>query len=92
MTHLARQIKSEDFSIYDLILVMDQDNFKNVMQICPLEHKTKIKMLTDYCNIGSHQKVPDPYFGSEADFELVIDIIEEAWQGFQKAYFPSEKP
>lgn len=92
MTHLARQITSEDFSVFDLILVMDQSNFRNVSQVCPPEYKTKIKMLTDYCPDGVHKLVPDPYYGSEGDFELVLDIIEDAWNGFQKNYFPSAKP
>jgi protein-tyrosine phosphatase len=89
MTHLARQIKTEDFSTYDLILVMDESNFRNVTGICPPEHKTKIKMLTDFCVEGIHKTVPDPYHGSEQDFELVLDIIEEAWVGFRQAYLPS---
>lgn len=89
MTHLARQIKAEDFSTYDLILVMDESNYKNVSAICPAEYKTKIKMLTDFCKGGEHKTVPDPYYGSEPDFELVLDIIEEAWDGFRETYLPS---
>ena len=92
MTHLARQIKAEDFLKYDLILVMDQSNYRNVKSICPEEQVSKIKMLTDFCGSGRYEAVPDPYYGSGADFELVLDIIEDAWSGFQKTYFPSAKP
>jgi protein-tyrosine phosphatase len=92
MTHLARQIVPEDFEKHDLILVMDQSNYRDVCGICPREHSAKVKLLTDYCEDGFYDNVPDPYYGSSADFELVLDIIEEAWAGFQGTYFPSAKP
>lgn len=91
MTHLARQIRAQDFAAFDLILVMDESNLRNVSQICPPEYKTKIKMLTDYCRDGGYKTVPDPYYGSEHDFELVLDIVESAWEGFRDVYLPSAK-
>jgi len=91
MTHLARQIKTEDFSTYDLIFVMDDSNFRNVMAVCPDEYKSKIKLLTDFCDDRRYTSVPDPYYGSERDFELVLDIIENAWRGFRARYLPSAR-
>jgi protein-tyrosine-phosphatase len=88
MTHLARQIKAEDFSTYDLIFVMDDSNFRNVMAVCPAEYQSKIKLLTDYCDDQRYTSVPDPYYGSERDFELVLDIIENAWKGFHAKNLP----
>ena len=87
MTHLARQIAPADFERFDLILVMDQNNFKSVEKICPAKFHGKIKMLADYCKTEAYVEVPDPYYGAANDFETVIDIIEEAWEGFLRTHF-----
>lgn len=36
--------------------------------------------------------VPDPYYKEAQDFELVLDLIEDAWLGFVSHHFPSAKP
>jgi protein-tyrosine-phosphatase len=91
MTHIARQIREKDFSDFDLVLVMDQSNYNDVVRVSPPEFTNKIKMLADFCE-GAYKTVPDPYYGSGSDFELVLNIIEKAWEGFYKTYFPSANP
>lgn len=86
MTHLARQVGLNDFEEFDLILVMDQSNVANVNKVCPPHLQSKVKMLSDYCGNKSYTHVPDPYYGSAQDFELVLDIIEDAWVGFEQAH------
>jgi protein-tyrosine phosphatase len=92
MTHLARQIHQSDFNDFDLILVMDQKNLKDVKAIAPSSSHEKIKMLTDYKKSKDMDHVPDPYYKEAQDFELVLDLIEDAWQGFKAHHFPSAKP
>ena len=92
MNHRARQINQTDFEKFDLIFVMDQKNLTDVSSLCPAEHKSKIKMLTDLRVSQNYDMVPDPYYGGPQDFETVLDIVEDAWQGFLKTYFPSAKP
>ena len=78
MTHLARQIHQNDFSDFDLILVMDQKNLKDVTSIAPANSHEKIKMLTDYKKSKDMDHVPDPYYKEAQDFELVLDLIKNA--------------
>jgi protein-tyrosine phosphatase len=92
MTHLARQIRLNDFSEFDLILVMDQKNLKDVKAVAPADSHVKIKMLTDYKKSKDMDHVPDPYYKEAEDFELVLDLIEDAWLGFKAHHFPSAKP
>lgn len=92
MTHLARQIRQSDFSDFDLILVMDEKNLKDVKAIAPAVSHFKIKMLTDYKKSKDMDHVPDPYYKESQDFELVLDLIEDAWLGFNAHHFPSAKP
>lgn len=82
ITHRAKQIKPKDFDYYDLIIGMDDSNIAELMNkaVTP-EHRHKIKKLTDYRVALAHANVPDPYYGEAEDFELVLDIVEDACQG-----------
>jgi protein-tyrosine phosphatase len=49
LKHLrARKIAAADFEKFDYILVMDQDNYKNVRHMCPAQHLQKVRLLLDY--------------------------------------------
>jgi protein-tyrosine phosphatase len=41
----------------------------------------KVKRFTDFCSTGACS-VPDPYAGGPQGFELVLDLVEDAAQGF----------
>jgi protein-tyrosine phosphatase len=41
----------------------------------------KIRKMTDYSRIFSYNSVPDPYYGGEEGFELVLDLLEDACEG-----------
>lgn len=77
----ARQIAAEDFSRFDLILVMDYDNFAFVQSICPCGQEKKIKRLTEFCLTLDSPVVPDPYYGGANGFEQVLDLVEDACEG-----------
>ena len=84
MTHLGRQISQKDFSEFDHIFVMDQSNLENVFKVCPPGFENKVSLLTKYAKNKNYQMIPDPYHGQAADFEHVIDIIEDCVDGFAK--------
>lgn len=67
----ARQVKKEDFSKFDLIIALDNNNLKDLKNIsCK-----NVKLLGDFGYEGAD--VPDPYFfpGFEG-FEKVYEQIE----------------
>jgi protein-tyrosine phosphatase len=82
MAHLARQVQIQDFHEFDLIFAMDQNNLKHMIQMAPSEHHSKIKLITDLCQKPNPGLVPDPYYGGAQDFELVIDLLEDAAKSF----------
>ncbi len=86
MTHLARQVRIQDFHEFDLIFTMDQSNFTNLIRMAPAEHHPKIQMVTDLCQKNHPGLVPDPYYGGAPDFELVIDLLEDAASSFFSKY------
>lgn len=75
----ARQFNTSDFDAFDHILVMDQNNLTNVLALAQREeHIQKVKLFLDVALNGDVQEVPDPYYRTEKDFELVFQLVERA--------------
>ena len=79
----AQQVKIKDFAYFDYILAMDNDNLSDLDKICPNEYKDKLDLLLKFGS-SSEIVVPDPFYGESSDFELVLDLIEDACEGFLK--------
>lgn len=73
----ARIINVDDFEKFDLILAADNKNIEDLKVICPAAFQYKIKLLLSFSNAATEQ-VPDPYYGGDDGFELVLDLIEQA--------------
>ncbi|MCO5114242.1 MAG: low molecular weight phosphotyrosine protein phosphatase [Bdellovibrionaceae bacterium] len=83
LTSLSRPLRESDFAEFDMILVMDDNNYFDVMRMArdnPI-YKAKVHKFTDFCTIHNVDKVPDPYHRGDEGFELVLDIIEDASEG-----------
>ena len=79
ITSISRPIKPEDFEIFDWIVGMDASNIQNLQRLCPRpEFQKKIVLVTSFASKFSLPGVPDPYHGDAKDFQLVIDILEDA--------------
>ena len=74
----SRKIQPKDFTRYDYILAMDNENFQNLHEMCPVEHRHKISMIMDFVPESALMEVPDPYFGNVSGFERVFDMLEVA--------------
>ena len=77
----ARQICLDDFSSFDLVLTMDDDNLAAVRGLAKkagARATATIKPMLDYARNFSETEVPDPYYGGEAGFEHVLDLLEDA--------------
>ena len=83
LTSIARQFDpAEDFDRFDYIIGMDNENVKNLKAMARNESDlAKIRNMTDYSRIFSYNSVPDPYYGGEEGFELVLDLLEDACEG-----------
>jgi protein-tyrosine phosphatase len=78
---VARRVSEEDFSRFDYVVAMDQDNFLSLAEICPEEHREKLHLFMDFAPRMRTREVPDPYYGGAAGFERVFDLVEAAAQG-----------
>jgi len=81
LTSTARQLHREDLEEYDWILTMDESNYVNTLKLTTDKnlHK-KIHKMVSFCKIHKVDEVPDPYYGGEDGFRLVLDILEDACQ------------
>jgi protein-tyrosine phosphatase len=65
----ARKIVKEDFKNFDIIYVMDESNYKNVIALADnSEEIAKVEMLIP------NETVPDPYY-NDSLFEPVFEMI-----------------
>ena len=73
----SRQLMASDLKNFDLIVAMDNSNFKDIKSLAENEHEeSKIKMLLNYAFPNENRAVPDPYY--HGGFEAVYNMIAEA--------------
>jgi protein-tyrosine phosphatase len=77
MTGTARQITREDLDSFDLILAMDDANYRAVLKLSNERNRDKVKRFCSYCVRHQDAEVPDPYYGGAAGFEHVLDLLED---------------
>jgi len=75
-TQRARQLTLEDFTTFDLIFAMDRDNLRNLVRLAPHDSSADIHLFMDFVS-GAMRDVPDPYYGTPADFERVVAMLDE---------------
>lgn len=79
----ARQFDKSDFDKFDYIVVMDNDNYRAITRMASSdEEREKVVCMASYLRLHrGYTTVPDPYYGDESDFELVITLLEDALEG-----------
>ena len=78
--HRAKQFNAKWFDDFDLILVMDNDNLRAVRSLAPsADDAARVKLLLDYHPTAAEgAEVPDPYYGTQRDYEHCLELIEPA--------------
>jgi protein-tyrosine phosphatase len=85
--HKARQFTAEDMLDYQLIYVMDMDNYKAVEHMSKkLFNPAKTKLIMDELFPNSHTEVPDPWFGTEKDFIQVYQMLDAVTDSIIQKY------
>lgn len=78
----ARQFQKLDFEEFDLILAMDQDNYRDILALDPRGiYHGKVYHMCKFCSRYSLKEVPDPYYGGVEGFNQVIDLLVDACEG-----------
>ncbi len=77
----ARTVTPDDFERFDLLLAMDQQNYRRLLQIAPPGRRDRVRLFLEYAPGLGRREVPDPYSGGAAGFEEVLDLVEAAARG-----------
>lgn len=65
----SRKVQPDDYKRFDYILAMDESHLRWLEKYRPPDATATLEMFID-------SDVPDPYYGGEQGFELVLDIVE----------------
>ncbi len=74
----ARNVRTADFTEFDVILAMDVSHLTHLQRIAPIGTTSDIALYLPYTGVRDIEEVPDPYYGSKKDFKLVFDLCTEA--------------
>lgn len=66
--HRARQVRRTDFTTFDHLLAMDRVNLRALQRFRPAQGGVEPALF-----LGDTE-LPDPYLGSRADFEHVVEL------------------
>ena len=75
--HRATKLYPQDYEKYDMFIVMDQNNLKNIGRIFTSDPEGKIHKLLSFS--GSDDDVCDPYYSG--DFDRAFDDIYRGVKG-----------
>ncbi len=81
LTHKCRQLSIQDFSDFDYIVAMDQQNLDNINLLSlrafgNYQLDENVFLLRKFENKNKDSlSVPDPYYGTLANFEEVFQIV-----------------
>lgn len=74
----SRPFKKNDFDVFDMIYVMDQSNYQNIINLARDEKdKKKVKLILSENAASKILEVPDPYYDSERGFDQVFKMLDE---------------
>jgi len=82
--HLGRQLKDADLAKFDFIFAMDESNYHNILRLdTRRQYEHKISLMRTFDPFGTGD-VPDPYYGTERNFQEVFDILDRTMDNFIK--------
>jgi protein-tyrosine phosphatase len=83
LTGISRKFNPDkDFEHFDLIIGMDDENIQTLKR--KARNKAdfqKICKMTDFRKDWDYDEIPDPYYGGDEGFELVLDLLEDSCEG-----------
>ena len=72
----ARQVVTEDFERFHLLVCMDMENAAHLMDRGAPDDR--VRLLLEWHPEDRHREVPDPYYGGADGFVHMYDLIEAA--------------
>lgn len=77
LTSRARMIHRRDFTEFNLLIAMDKKN-RLELQSYPEAASAQVCLLSDFLDESWPREVPDPYYGGDEGFGMVLDMLAAA--------------
>jgi len=76
LTSRARQVKRDDFTRFDHLICMDEDNREHILHMGAPEDR--VRLLLEIDPNSDIDEVPDPYYGGADGFQIVYRLVRSA--------------
>ncbi len=84
---LARKLRCTDIDNFDILYVMDKQNYEDVVRNCHTEEeKQRVKLILSEVEAWEDAEVPDPYFGEKDGFDKVFAMLDKACDAIIEKY------
>ena len=77
----ARAVDVDDFTRFDHLVAMDLGHDRFLRRLAPGGLHGAVSRLMDWADGGTAADVPDPYYGGDAGFDRVLDLVEAGVDG-----------
>jgi len=77
----ARKFEAQDFADFDYVLAMDRSNYEDLSRLMQGGDRGRLHLFLQFSRNFKETEVPDPYYGGDAGFEHVLDLVEDASEG-----------
>ena len=85
----ARQFSSNDFSKFDKIYAMDNDNYSKIISLAKNQQEiNKVELILNEIFPNQFKSVPDPYYGGARGFENIYDLLNKACEKIVSKHEP----
>jgi len=75
----GRQFEIKDFDRFDFIYTMDENNYKDILELARNEEdRKKVNMIMNEAYPNENIAVPDPYYGGINGFEETFKMLDLA--------------
>lgn len=75
----ARKFVVSDLDEFDHIFVMDNSNYRDVLELASSDQqRAKVRLILNEIFPGENVDVPDPYYGGSDGFDRVFEMLDEA--------------
>lgn len=87
LKHSACQMTKEDYNKFDLIIGMDENNYRNIMRIIKNDPEGKVSLLLDYTKRPG--QIADPWY--TGNFLQTFTDVMEGCQGLLKTIIQEKR-
>lgn len=77
----ARQVRAADFTGFDRVLAMTTAHLRTLERRAPPTATARLQLFMDYAPGPGPRDVPDPWYGDDAGFAEVLELIEAGVDG-----------